>query len=74
MIFAIPFPAIDPVLIEIGPFAIRWYALAYVVSLIIGWRYVARLAPNRKKLSVNHCAKNENNTVERSATNASLRL
>lgn len=44
MTFAIPFPAIDPVLIEIGPFAIRWYALAYVVGLIIGWRYVARLA------------------------------
>ncbi|MEE8623466.1 MAG: prolipoprotein diacylglyceryl transferase [Alphaproteobacteria bacterium] len=44
MIFAIPFPAIDPVLIEIGPFAIRWYALAYVAGLIIGWFYVARLA------------------------------
>lgn len=36
---AIPFPAIDPVLIEIGPFAIRWYALAYVAGLLIGWRY-----------------------------------
>ncbi len=44
MTFAIPFPAIDPVMIEIGPFAIRWYALAYVVGLIIGWLYVARLA------------------------------
>lgn len=47
MTFAIPFPAIDPVLIEIGPFAIRWYALAYVAGLVIGWRYVAYLA--RKK-------------------------
>lgn len=36
---AIPFPAIDPILIEIGPFAIRWYALAYVAGLLIGWRY-----------------------------------
>jgi phosphatidylglycerol:prolipoprotein diacylglycerol transferase len=44
MMFAIPFPAIDPVLIEIGPFAIRWYALAYVVGLILGWRYMLHLA------------------------------
>jgi phosphatidylglycerol:prolipoprotein diacylglycerol transferase len=38
MTFAIPFPAIDPVLIEIGPLAIRWYALAYIAGLLIGWR------------------------------------
>lgn len=44
MLFAIPFPAIDPVLIEIGPFAIRWYALAYVVGLVLGWRYMLHLA------------------------------
>jgi phosphatidylglycerol:prolipoprotein diacylglycerol transferase len=41
---AIPFPAIDPTLVEIGPFAIRWYALAYIVSLLVGWRYVRSLA------------------------------
>ena len=40
----IPFPSIDPTLIEIGPFAIRWYALAYIVGLILGWRYVRYLA------------------------------
>jgi phosphatidylglycerol---prolipoprotein diacylglyceryl transferase len=44
MMFALPFPAIDPVLIEIGPFSIRWYALAYVVGLILGWRYMLHLA------------------------------
>ena len=44
MTFAIPFPAIDPILIEVGPFAIRWYSLAYVAGLLIGWRYVRRLA------------------------------
>ena len=38
--FAIPFPTIDPVLVEIGPFAIRWYALAYVVGIVLGWRYM----------------------------------
>ena len=26
----IPFPSFDPVLVSIGPFAIRWYALAYI--------------------------------------------
>jgi phosphatidylglycerol:prolipoprotein diacylglycerol transferase len=44
MMFALPFPAIDPVLFEIGPFAIRWYALAYVLGLILGWRYMLHLA------------------------------
>ncbi|ABS63876.1 prolipoprotein diacylglyceryl transferase [Parvibaculum lavamentivorans DS-1] len=38
-----PFPDIDPVLIQIGPFAIRWYALAYIAGLILGWRYVVAL-------------------------------
>ena len=44
MTFAIPFPNIDPVLIEIGPLAVRWYGLAYVAGLILAWRYVRRLA------------------------------
>ena len=37
---ALPFPTFDPVLIEIGPFAIRWYALAYVAGLLFGWRFL----------------------------------
>ena len=43
-LFAIPFPAIDPVAISLGPIAIRWYALAYIVGLLIGWRYCLALA------------------------------
>jgi len=43
-LFAIPFPALDPVAISLGPFAIRWYALAYIVGLLIGWRYCLALA------------------------------
>jgi phosphatidylglycerol:prolipoprotein diacylglycerol transferase len=39
MTFAIPYPVIDPILFEIGPFAIRWYALAYIFGLLLGWRY-----------------------------------
>lgn len=36
---AIPFPDFDPVLISIGPLAIRWYALAYIVGILTGWMY-----------------------------------
>ncbi len=38
-LLVIPFPDIDPVLIEIGPFAIRWYALAYIGGILFGWAY-----------------------------------
>lgn len=43
MFFAIPFPMIDPVLVQIGPFAIRWYALAYIAGIVLGWRLARRL-------------------------------
>ncbi len=43
-LLALPFPAIDPVLIEIGPFAIRWYALAYIAGIFFAWWYGRRLA------------------------------
>ncbi len=42
MLPAIPFPQIDPVLVSFGPFAVRWYALAYIAGLVIGWRLVRR--------------------------------
>jgi len=38
------FPILDPVAFSIGPFAIRWYALAYVAGLLGGWFYAKRLA------------------------------
>ena len=37
------FPNIDPVLIQIGPFAIRWYALAYIAGIVLGWWWCKRL-------------------------------
>nr|WP_294549416.1 prolipoprotein diacylglyceryl transferase [uncultured Rhodopila sp.] len=43
MIPVLLFPQFDPVLIQIGPLAIRWYALAYIASLVIGWRMVRGL-------------------------------
>lgn len=39
----VAFPAIDPVAIELGPLVIRWYALAYVAGILIGWRLAMRL-------------------------------
>jgi phosphatidylglycerol---prolipoprotein diacylglyceryl transferase len=42
--FLIPYPAIDPIAVSLGPFAIRWYALAYIAGLLIGWRYCLALS------------------------------
>ncbi len=39
----IPYPEIDPVLIQLGPLAIRWYALAYIAGLVLGWRIMRRV-------------------------------
>jgi phosphatidylglycerol:prolipoprotein diacylglycerol transferase len=39
----VPFPNFDPVLIHLGPLAIRWYALAYVAGILLGWRYAVKL-------------------------------
>ena len=36
------FPDFDPILLHIGPFAIHWYAIAYIAGLVIGWRLVRR--------------------------------
>jgi phosphatidylglycerol:prolipoprotein diacylglycerol transferase len=34
----------NPVAIQIGPLAIRWYGLAYLTGLVLGWRYTIWLA------------------------------
>ncbi|MCI4678884.1 prolipoprotein diacylglyceryl transferase [Rhodoblastus acidophilus] len=43
-LFLLPYPVIDPVMVHLGPFPIRWYAMGYIVSLIAGWLIAARLA------------------------------
>ena len=43
-----PFPDFDPVLVHLGPIAIRWYALAYVAGILLGWRYAVALVKNAK--------------------------
>lgn len=41
------YPVIDPVLINIGPLPIRWYALAYIVGLVLGWAYARALVKQK---------------------------
>jgi len=43
---ALQFPNFDPVLIQLGPFAIRWYALAYIAGILIGWLYARAIIRN----------------------------
>ncbi len=50
---ALRYPTFDPALATlgpfrlfgqaIGPFSLRWYALAYITGLVVGWRAVRRL-------------------------------
>ena len=37
------YPIIDPVALEIGQLAIRWYSLAYIVGIVAGWLYAGKL-------------------------------
>jgi len=49
MPFAVlPFPNFDPVLVSFGPFAIRWYALAYIVGILLGWFYARAIIANER--------------------------
>lgn len=40
---AIPYPNIDPVALSLGPFQVKWYGLAYVAGLLIGWLLIKRM-------------------------------
>lgn len=37
------YPDIDPVALELGPLLIRWYALAYLAGILLGWYYIKAL-------------------------------
>jgi len=45
------FPEIDPILFQIGPLAIRWYSLAYIAGLLLGWAYM-RFLSNKLKMGI----------------------
>ena len=44
----IAFPVFNPIAISIGPIAIRWYALAYICGIVLGWIYARTLIKNEK--------------------------
>ena len=43
MIPVLLLPQFDPVIVRLGPFGIRWYALAYIAGLLLGWRLLRSL-------------------------------
>ena len=45
---AIAFPVFDPIAISLGPIAIRWYALAYIGGIVLGWIYARALVKSEK--------------------------
>ncbi len=42
----LPYPQIDPVIFRIGPLAIHWYGVAYIVGILLGWLYARSLVRN----------------------------
>ena len=40
---------ISPVLFSIGPFDIRWYAIAYILGFVLGWKYCLKIIKNSKE-------------------------
>jgi len=40
MLASLTFPNIDPIIFQIGPLALRWYALSYIAGLMLGWRFL----------------------------------
>lgn len=42
-LLAIPFPGINPVAIEFGPFSVKWYGIGYMVSLLFAWWYIKQM-------------------------------
>ena len=43
MLLTLPYPQIDPIAVELGPLALRWYGLAYIAGLVLGWQYCKAL-------------------------------
>ena len=41
----------DPVFIDLGIFQIRWYSIAYIVGIILGWIYAIKII---KRMTIKH--------------------
>ena len=44
----IAFPVFDPIAISFGPIVIRWYALAYIGGIVLGWIYARSLVKKER--------------------------
>ncbi len=42
------FPDIDPIIFSIGPFAVHWYGLGYVIGIMFAWWYGKKLLRNHR--------------------------
>lgn len=47
VLFAVPFPVIDPVFFRLGPLQFRWYGLMYVLGLLAAYVLIKRRAAAR---------------------------
>jgi len=45
---ALPFPNTDPVIIHIGPQAVHWYGVGYIVGILFAWWYAKRLVTTQR--------------------------
>jgi len=45
---ALQYPSLNPIALKIGPVSIRWYGLAYITGLLLGWRYTVWLAGQKR--------------------------
>lgn len=45
---ALPFPDIDPVIFSIGPLAVHWYGVGYIVGILFAWWYARRLVATER--------------------------
>lgn len=45
---ALSFPEIDPAVLRLGPLAVHWYGLGYVVGILFAWWYARRLVGNER--------------------------
>lgn len=45
--FLIPYPVVDPVFLTLGPLQIRWYGLAYLFGILLGYQYAVSILLKR---------------------------
>jgi len=57
LLSVLQYPHIDPVAFRLGPLAVRWYGLAYVAGLLIGYWLLARMIRQGKlRMNPDHLA------------------